>query len=333
MPVHQLDSFSPPSDATLEQAKAAGVQVWPGYTGGPEAAISWPADGFVRIRNHGLRAPAIYVGLGTPEEAVAQAQARGVPQGEVIWHDIETGWSMSHDTPAFAIRWVTGVLQAGYIPGLYGTAAFVNQWGHFYRCVWAAGGSYYRNGPGSNPWPATPLQVPACTPAGTPCGVQWWATHNEFGIGVDRSIMDDLFGHSNGDVMDAQHEQQLLEWVAFRQYVDALIRVPESVDAMVARANRIALVGAISSQWEMEQSTEGKGKPGGMLAAIFGSWTRLAAVEQHLADLGKKGATETGTYNPAPVHAEVDAIRREMAEHHKALAVEYREMAAMASSK
>jgi hypothetical protein len=194
--VHQLDSFTPPGDATLDTAKAAGVECWPGYIGGPEAAIVWPPDAFGRIRAKGLRAAGIYVGLGSGADAVACAQARGIPAGEVIWHDVETQWSMSHENAGEVASWVSAVRGAGYLAGLYGTAAFVNQWGAGYDCVWAAGGAYYRTGPGVDPWPATTLNVPNCVPNRRPCGVQWWATHDEFGIGVDRSIMDPEFAAS-----------------------------------------------------------------------------------------------------------------------------------------
>jgi hypothetical protein len=191
--VQQLDSFSPPSDAMLDQAKAGGVDSWPGYIGGPEAATIWPPDAFARIRAKGLRAAGIYVGLGSGAEAIAFAQARGIPRGEVVWHDVETQWSMSHENAGEVESWVSAVRGAGYLAGLYGTAAFVNTWGEGYDCVWAAGGSYYRSGPGANAWPVTPMSVPDCIPNRHPCGVQWWATHDEFGIGVDRSIMDPEF--------------------------------------------------------------------------------------------------------------------------------------------
>jgi Rv2525c-like, glycoside hydrolase-like domain len=203
--VAHADSFTPPSDAVLTTAVASGIHGWPGYIGGPECAAptgpgGWDVSAFARIRDKGLRAPGIYVGLGSGQEAVSLARARGIPAGEVIWHDVETQWSMSNESATEAQGWVAAVRSAGYKAGLYGTAAFVNTWGHFYDVVWAAGGAYYRDGPGGNPWPTTPMAVPGCTPNRTPCGVQWWATHDEFGFTIDRSIMGPEFAaHALGD--------------------------------------------------------------------------------------------------------------------------------------
>ena len=212
--VSHADSFTPPPASGLDAANRAGIHGWPGYIGGPECAAptgpgGWDAPAFARIRAKGLRAPGIYVGLGSGQEAVALAKARGIPAGEVLWHDVETQWSMSHESGAEAQGWVGAVRAGGYKAGLYGTAAFVNTWGHLYDCVWAAGGAYYRSGPGGNPWPATPLDVPDCTPNHRPCGVQWWATHTEFGFTIDRSIMGPEFSaHPVGD--DDVTPEQLL---------------------------------------------------------------------------------------------------------------------------
>ena len=79
----------------------------------------------------GLRAPGIYVGLGSGAEAVVEARLRGIPTGELIWHDVETQWSMGHESATEAQSWVAAVRAGGYRAGLYGTAAFVNTWGHF----------------------------------------------------------------------------------------------------------------------------------------------------------------------------------------------------------
>jgi hypothetical protein len=320
MGVHQLDSFGPPTDATLDQAKAAGVHSWPGYIGGPEAAITWPRDAFDRIRAKGLRSPGIYVGLGSGPEAVSLSQQRGIPAGEVIWHDVETQWSMSHDTPAMAQAWVASVKAAGYQAGLYGTAAFVAQYGGFYDVVWAAGGAYYRNGPGGNPWPSTPMQVPGCVPPSRPSGVQWWATHDEFGIGVDRSIMDDHFGVTTGDDMP---DKQTADFLAWTQYFLGLGRMPESVAAMGSRGDRIMQIGTLSSFWEITGSEEGK-KTGGFFGWMAACTLRLGLIDAHLADLD--AWRKAGGSGPAPsfdvkaLQAEADKVRGEMAALHDALA-------------
>lgn len=310
MGVHQLDSFSPPSNAILDQARAADVHIWPGYIGGPEAAITWPRDGFDRIRAKGLRAPGIYVGLGNGPEAVALAQQHGIPRGEVVWHDVETVWSMQHDTPAMARAWVAVVKAAGYQAGLYGTAAFVNQYGGYYDVVWAAGGAYYRNGPGGNPWPSTPMQVPGCSPNARPAGVQWWATHNEFGIGVDRSIMDPHFGLTTAG--DDMPDKQTADFLAFTQYAIAEGRPPESVAAMSYRGDRILGIGTLSSFWEMTGGTESQ-QTGGLFGHLAAADARLNAIEAHLAaiDATKKGLTETGSpsLDIAAIQAEVDKAR------------------------
>jgi hypothetical protein len=321
MGIHQLDSFGPPTDATLDQAKAAGVHSWPGYIGGPEAAITWPASGFERIRAKGLRSPGIYVGLGSGPEAVALAQQRGIPKGEVIWHDVETQWSMTHDTVPMAQAWVSAVKTAGYQAGLYGTAAFVSQYGSHYDVVWAAGGAYYRNGPGGNPWPTTPMQVPGCTPPSRPSGVQWWATHDEFGIGVDRSIMDDHFGITpTGDEMP---DKQTADYLAWTQFFLGLGRMPEDMEAVGYRGDRIMQVGTLSSFWELTGSKEGK-SGGGIFGWMGAVNTHLAGIDAHLADLDawrkSGGSGPAPTFDTTALKAEADKIRAEMAALHDAFA-------------
>jgi hypothetical protein len=185
-----------------------GVHIWPGYCGGPEAATVWPAGAWQAIRGEGLRAPVIYVGLGNGNEAATQAANRGLPHGEVVWHDIETGYSMSRMNPDFASGWVAAVRSAGYLAGLYGTASFANQWASRYDCLWVAGGPWYRNGPGGT-LPARVDQVPGMWLTRRPGGCQYWGTHDEPGVGtVDRSIMDGAFASlelGGEDVMTLAH--------------------------------------------------------------------------------------------------------------------------------
>jgi hypothetical protein len=264
--VAHADSFTPPPDTVLDAAKAEGIHGWPGYIGGPECAAptgpgGWDASAFARIRAKGLRAPGIYVGLGSGQEAVSLARARGIPAGEVIWHDVETQWSMSNESATEAQGWVAAVRGAGHKAGLYGTAAFVNTWGHFYDVVWAAGGAYYRDGPGGSTWPATPMSVPGCTPNRTPCGVQWWATHSEFGFTIDRSIMGPEFAASalaveDEDAMTLDHARlHVCEWyMRIRATPPAQSEVDGWASQLAGGANLEAVLAAFRATPEAQKA-------------------------------------------------------------------------------
>ena len=54
------------------------------------------------------------------EQAIRLAQALGVPTGTAIWLDCEYGWAIH---PDYIKAWCETILQAGYVPGIYGCLA------------------------------------------------------------------------------------------------------------------------------------------------------------------------------------------------------------------
>ena len=175
MPVG-LDSATPPNAAQVAAAKAAGIAVWSGYLatrGGVKLARPWTEAEFAVVKALPGVPIAFYSGWDDPAKVKALAAAWGV----LPCLDVESG--IRGDGP-----WVDGNL-AVVGGGLYG-----GQYVHSNRKAAFHIASLYPT-PMVDPkatWPA------GWTRPGAACGWQWWNTHNEFGVGVDRSNLDDWFG-------------------------------------------------------------------------------------------------------------------------------------------
>lgn len=269
-----LDSFSPPSPTILAQAKSQNVAGWWVYIGGPEAATTWPTTVAADIRNAGLTALAVYVGIGTGNDAVLKAQQHGFGHGDIIAHDIETAYSTGALTDAVATAWTNTVRAAGFRPVLYGTLTFVNgEVASHYDGVWGAGGAYYRTG--ANPPP--PLSAAGLTQHPGCQGWQWYGTHTAFNIGVDSSIVDDWF--ILGDAMTAsqlinikrsmviaerwRHE----DWPTSQASVDAfatqILDDFSNYEAVITNMMTIFNTNNQPSLWEQVQALKGQaGTPG-----------------------------------------------------------------------
>lgn len=290
MSTWMLDSAFAPSMSQAQQAKAAGVTHWAGYTPAPKVYHAWSKADFDVIRQAGMEPVFVYVGTDGAD-AARQSALCGAVAGSKVAIDIEAGWSAA-GAPAFS----AAVRSAGFKSVVYGLDSVCDQVGASFDFRWRARYVY--------PTVPTPNSGDA---------IQYWNSHSEFGVGVDRNVCA-IEWYTGDDTVTPAQEQGLWQELAFQQYVDVLVRVPESVDAMNARAGRIATIGAIGSRWEMATSPEGQSKPGGFVGAFQALQARVAALEAHVT------SNPTTAYDPSTVNAEIAKIQSELAALHAALA-------------
>jgi hypothetical protein len=186
--IARLDSAYPPSPDTARAATAGGVRGWDGYIstavydGGSHFWLwhPWPREGFDYARLCGSTPIAYCSGWDNPVALKALAASWGVR----LCLDVEGG--IRADGP-----WVQAFLDASGA-GLYG-----NYWVHSgrrapFHVICASLGT---GDPRSTWWDAKVARPPV------PCGYQWWNTHTEFGVSVDRGNFDDWFaGIFSGDL-------------------------------------------------------------------------------------------------------------------------------------
>lgn len=171
-----LDSATPPSALQVVAAGSAGIGIWSGYLSEIPQKDGlyrpWAPAEFTVVK--ALNPHPIAFTSGWDDPAAAQRDADS--QGLRLCLDVER---LIRDNGP----WVQGWLDAAPGAGLYGTSAIhVGRRAAFHIAAWY---------PGYDPkteWP------PNWARPTTPCGWQWQNTHTEFGVGVDRSWLDDWFG-------------------------------------------------------------------------------------------------------------------------------------------
>lgn len=167
--MYMLDSSQPPTDAALAAARADGCVAWCGYVSSPGHPDSaWTRADFDRVRAHGL--VPVFIDLGTSAGTIGAVLASyGAQPGDNVVTDIEpSGASLSNAGP-----WCAAVTQDGFRPWVYGLWSTVNAAPAGFAVKWGA--SY--TGPDNVPVP----RAGEC--------VQYWNTHTEFGMAVDRSVV------------------------------------------------------------------------------------------------------------------------------------------------
>jgi hypothetical protein len=178
-----LDSATPPTAAQVALARLAGIRVWSGYIstapfdGKPHFNLArpWSQAEFAIVKALPGIPIAFYSGWDDPAGVKALAAVWGVRPC------LDVEGAIRGDGP-----WVDANLAASG-GGLYGFAsAFPGR-----RAAFAILADRSRTPPDPKttwaPWHPRPAM---------PRGWQWWGTHNEFGVGVDRSWLDDWFGGS-----------------------------------------------------------------------------------------------------------------------------------------
>jgi hypothetical protein len=185
-----LDSAQPPTDAQVQQARAAGYGGWWGYIatrgqGGSALGLLhvWTLADFERVRSINPRPVAFCSGWDDPAALRSLAAQWNVR----LCLDVEDG--IRGNGP-----WVDGFLAASGA-GLYGTLPVMSHAAPFHIAA-----LYPAAGCSGSTWPSP------FPPAG-PVGWQCQGTHDEFGAQVDRGVYDDWFG---GLAMD---EATFKQWV------------------------------------------------------------------------------------------------------------------------
>jgi len=168
-----LDSAIPPTPAQVAAAKAAGVGMWCVYIAtkpGVGLLRPWSDAEIEVVRPLNPHPIAFYSGWDDAAAVKAKAARLGLrpcldnengirPDGSWVQPNLDT---------------VGG--------GLYGVSGVhVGRRAAFHIAAW-----YVPRDPAAT-WP------PSWPAPGTPCGWQWYNTHEEFGVGVDRSWLDDWF--------------------------------------------------------------------------------------------------------------------------------------------
>src|SRR5438132_1645594 len=201
-----LDSATPPSAAAVAAARAVGIRVWSGYLASQTTPRqpgksnnpfklynAWYEAEFDIARGCGGMPIAFASGWDDPAACKQLAAAWRVR----LCLDVEGG--IRGDGP-----WVQGWVDTA-ASGLYGTSGVhVNRRAAFHIAAW-----YVSHDPSAS-WPASWPQPAA------PCGWQWQNTHTEFGVGVDRSWLDDWFG---GELMhQSQKFNDVRQWYAVYEH-------------------------------------------------------------------------------------------------------------------
>ena len=175
--IRWADSAYPPTDAELQQAKAAGLGGWAGYFkfGNDGVLNGWADSDFKRVLAAGLRTLAYCSGFADPAACKTRAAALGIPTA------LDDEGGMRPDGP-----WVPAWLAASGA-GLYGNQpVFPGRTAAFYILA---------DYPGYNPNATWATWFPH--PSG-PLGWQWQGTHNQFGASVDSSWFDDAIAGLHG---------------------------------------------------------------------------------------------------------------------------------------
>jgi hypothetical protein len=107
----------------VQAATGLGWSLLPLYVGLQAPCVG--QSGLAKLSTTGTTAAT--QGLAAADDAVADAQALGLPAGSPIWFDME-GYKLGNATCSNAVRafvgtWVSELRARGYVPGVYGSAA------------------------------------------------------------------------------------------------------------------------------------------------------------------------------------------------------------------
>lgn len=166
--IYMLDSAYAPTLAQAQQANANKVRMWGGYLEGGRVYHAWSRQDFDVIRQAGMRPVFIHVGTDG-KEAVANAWKAGAQTGDIVALDVEAGWN---DT--YSQAWQATVKAAGFKTWLYGLGTETQAHGSTFDGTWQAAYTF----------PVEPIPSPTNS-------FQYWNSHQEFGVGVDRSVCAD----------------------------------------------------------------------------------------------------------------------------------------------
>lgn len=204
MPYTRIDSAYPPTLAEAQAAKAAGVVEWAGYIPAPRVLHAWSKADFDVLRQAGLEPVFISTGYDALAD-VPSARACGIRPGEKLCLDVEAGWN---DT--YSANWAGGVKASGYETELYGLRSETTAHGYAFDLTWFAD------------YTGTP---PASLPANT--GQQYENSHTEFGVSVDRSLMNEPLTHTTEI---AELTLDLARLLVMGWYISILHRVPSQAE-------------------------------------------------------------------------------------------------------
>lgn len=190
MTIYGYDSAQPPTLAQARDAKKAGIDVWAGYIGGPNAATTpWPASAWADVKKAGITPLPIYcANPGEPvqaqvDAAIAEAKRNGL--GTTIALDIEANYASQYGSgtvDAFINAWNAALKKAGYTSVVY------------------AGTHYSGSAPNWDPSWNDSASAPARG------GHQYVGSVNRFGVNVDLDAFGATFplatvlggGHDGG---------------------------------------------------------------------------------------------------------------------------------------
>lgn len=127
MTIYGYDSAQWPTPAQAHAAAKAGIKVWGGYIGGPNAATTpWPPSAWAAVKAAGITPLPIY--CGNPDESVqaqvdaAIATAKKDGLGKEIVLDIEAPYASEYGAAkvdAFVNAWNAALKKAGYTSVIY----------------------------------------------------------------------------------------------------------------------------------------------------------------------------------------------------------------------
>src|SRR5262249_9656357 len=202
--IEGLDSsFDEPTLEQARQAYAAGVRAWGGYFGSRDGlglAVRWNRMSFWNVQQAGMRAIGFCSGWDDPDWIRRTAAEWDI----LACADVEFGIREDGD---WVDDWV-----ARAASGLYGNTSVHYRAGRppgrgaaFNVAAW-----YFKVPPECwDPQMTWPWWLPA---TGRPTGWQFCGTHDEFGLSVDRSWLDDWFAPAltsnpiGGDMTPEEHQ-------------------------------------------------------------------------------------------------------------------------------
>lgn len=229
-----LDSSTPPTDAALAQAAAAGIVAWAGYVSSPGHPIGWARADFDRVRAHGL--VPVFVDLGSSPGTIGpKLVALGAQPGDNVITDIEGGGATLADAGA----WRAAVAADGYSPWVYGTWATVNAAPAGFAVKWGA--AY-----GQDPATVRPGEC-----------VQFENTHEEFGMSVDCSAV----GEGVFDVVTADTARAVARLV----YLGVMHREPDEAGLTYWQGHLVS----VGLDQGIADMVDHGGEPGADLAVDF----------------------------------------------------------------
>lgn len=175
-----LDRLGYPGDATMQQLWDTTNMTWTGFYLAPapsQKSTSWMTH-FAFLQAMGWGVAPIYVGQQQPEanspgsynvtaaqgtldatDAIGLATAAGIPQGSVLYLDIETGGPIQPGLRDYYQNWVAGVVAGDFRPGVYCSYLLAKQ---FFALdsqpvFWVFNINKFQSGPGATyqePFPA-----------------------------------------------------------------------------------------------------------------------------------------------------------------------------------